>query len=137
MAIPDSSTLPLRLHTDVPIVRVITPKRPVSLGSLLQPTVLELQLSAYASPKAPHLPNAHCVLHSEVLLAASLGCFSSTAVPPTLKQLQGCHRLGVSLWIIPEDSLSGGLFPIVVFVVLVCFHCAGTTLWLGSMHPPP
>ena len=71
-------------------------------------------------------PDAHGVLHPGFLLFSHLGGLPPAAAPPSIEELQGRHGLGTGPRLIPGWKV----LVLIVLVVLICFHCTGTALWL-------
>lgn len=125
MAMPDSPTLPFRLQKYVLYWAADPQPRPRSC------LPLPMQQCPWCPLSPLHSPDAHRVLHSGFLFISHLGCISPTAAPPSLKQLQAGHWLGVGPWVVSK------LIVFIVLIVLVCLHCAGVALWFRTQHQSP
>lgn len=131
MAMPDSPTLSFRLQREVSRSHM-----PWVADAQCQPLsclCLPAQQCSYVECGPQHSPDAHGVLHPGLLFISHLGYLPPAAVPPSLKQMQGCHSLETGVWVI----LSWKLLIHIVLIVLICFHCTGMALWLGPCHQPP
>lgn len=134
MAMPDSPSLPFRLQRDMSRAHMLwvtdTQPRPLPCLYLL---AWQCPMSGVAThPRPLRSPDAHCVLHSGLLVIRHPRGLPPAAIPSPLKQLQRCHSLGTGIWVI----LGWKLLIHIVLVVLIGLPCTGTVGWLGCSPAP-